>query len=638
MTGIAPAGVPVRPVPDDFRPQLPWLVGSPPEGDDWLHEIKFDGYRIIARIDRSGVRLVTRRGHDWTGRFRKIAHALDALGLGQTLVDGEVALLLADGTTDFEALQTLDVERTGRLRYYLFDLPWYRGHDLTEEPLLARKEALRQLLRPTGSDDPLRLSDHIRGGGSDVFRRACAHGLEGIVSKRADARYRQGRARSWLKVKCRNRREYVIGGWTDPSGSRMGLGALLVGWYEDERTLRYAGKVGSGFSTTALADLRRRLDEIPAVYPPFIDPPAESDPGTIHWVEPTKVVEVEAGGRTREGRLRHASFQGLREDKAPSDVGPEPPAPERPRNRPSAGRSAPRIRGGANLPIRVAGVRLSHPDRVLYPEQGVTKRALSEYYLSVADRILPHLSGRALSLVRCPRGREEGPCFFQKHVAEGMPDAVRGADGSITVTDAGGLVSLVQLGVLEIHPRGARADRPDRPDRLIFDLDPGEGVPWPAVVQAARRLRDFLSEIGLETWVRTTGGKGVHLVTPLRRRSSWSQVKGFARDVARTFERRDPSTFTATSSHAARRGRIYVDYLRNSRSATAIASFSTRARRGAPVAVPLAWDELSHRRPSDSYDVKSLPRRLARLRRDPWEGFFEAPQTLTRQMRRDAGG
>lgn len=636
-----PEDAPSSAVPVDLHPQLPTLVKKAPDGDEWFHELKFDGYRIFLRLEGGEARAITRKGHDWSDRFPGVVNAAPSLGADDTVMDGEVVVLLSDGTTDFQALQNVLGSREGSrgpVVFFAFDLPHYRGRDLTELPLAQRKELLRDLLAPLPPDSALRYSDHIQGDGPRVLDRACRYALEGIVSKRRDAPYRQGRHRSWVKTKCLQRQEFVVGGWTEPSGSRAHFGALLLGWYDDEGRLQYAGRVGTGFTDRSLAELHGRLAEISASGPPFADPPTGADARGVHWVEPRQVVEVEFGHWTDDGMVRHSSFQGLRDDKNPREVGREQPMEELR----SEERRRPRRTDPPNV---VAGVRLSNPDRVLYPRQGCTKADLARYYERVADLILPHVRHRPLSLVRCPRGHEEA-CFYQKHLTDSMSEPIRGIDveekdGPATyvgVDNVEGLVTLVQLGVLEIHPWGSRADRLDRPDRLVFDLDPGEGVGWSAIVDAAHRLRQRLEDLELISYVRTTGGKGLHVVAPLVRRAGWDEVKAFARDVARGFARRDPDRFVATASKAERRGRIFIDYLRNDRGATSIATYSTRARPGAPVATPLRWDELADLPRPDHYTIDNVRGRLKKLRRDPWKGFDDLRQSVTKTMRERAAG
>lgn len=633
-----PENAPRSSLPETVHPQLPTLVKEAPPGGDWLHELKYDGYRILLRLEEGGARAFTRKGHDWSDRFPGVVEAAGGLKADDTVVDGEVVVLLPDGTTDFQALQNVLGRKEGRkgpVVFFAFDLPYYRGRDLTGIPLHERKEVLRSLLASAPHADVLRYSDHIRGEGPRVLERACRFALEGIVSKRRDAPYREGRHRSWVKTKCLQRQEFVVGGWTEPSGSRSHFGALLLGWHDDDGRLRYAGRVGTGFTERSLGEVHDRLVRIPTAEPPFADPPTGADARSVQWVEPREVVEVEFGHWTEEEIIRHASFQGLRDDRDPQEIGRERPMEE--------ARVEERRGPRDDPPNVVAGVRLSNPDRILYPEQGRTKANLARYYERVADLILPHVLGRPLALVRCPRGHEEA-CFYQKHLTEGMPEPIRGVeveekDGPATyvaVDNVEGLVSLVQLGVLEIHPWGSRVDRLDRPDRLIFDLDPGEGMPWDGVIDAAFRLRRRLEEMGLVSYVRTTGGKGLHVVAPLVRRADWQEVKVFARDVAQGFARRNPDRFVATARKEERKGKIFIDYLRNDRGATAIASYSTRARPGAPVATPLRWEELARLPKPDHYTIDNLRARMKRIRTDPWEDMDEIRQSVTKTMRERA--
>ncbi|MEX2529599.1 MAG: DNA ligase D [Gemmatimonadota bacterium] len=621
-----PEGASKSTLPAAPKPQLPSLVDRAPTGEDWLHELKFDGYRIMARIENEGVTLLTRGGHDWSERFPTVTDAIRALAVDGTILDGEVAVLASDGTTDFQALQNqMKRDQTEAVRYFLFDMPFYRGHDLRKVPLLERKELLQKVLELRSEGPVLRYSGHIIGGGDEVARQACLHALEGVIAKKKLARYHEGRTRSWVKVKCVDRQEFVIGGWTEPSGSRTGFGALLLGWYDEGGDLRFAGRVGTGFTAASLGEIRERLEDIGTGEPAFESPPRGAAARGVHWVAPTLVAEVAFRGWTEGGRLRHPSFQGLRVDKPPTKVGRE------------------QTQSGSRSMNRIAGVALSNPDRVLYPEQGVTKRDLARYYETVEEWILPHLEDRPLSLVRCPGGRGE-KCFYQKHLTEGLPEPVRGIEVGdedepslyVAVDDLPGLVTLVQFGVMELHPWGSREDRLDRPDRIVFDLDPGEGVQWRLVTEAAHSLRGRLGDLGLESYLRTTGGKGLHLMVPIARRSDWDDVKGFARDIARAMEREEPERYVSTARKAKRKGKIFVDYLRNGRGATAIASYSTRARPGAPVATPLRWEELSRLPGPDRYTVLNIPARLGALGSDPWEGLFQNRQVLTRSMREAA--
>lgn len=621
--------------PEQLTPQLPMLVTNPPEGEQWLHELKFDGYRILSHLERKAVRLCTRRGNDWTDRFPKVASALAGLDMKETILDGEVVVLARDGTSDFQALQNLMRRgRTGDIVYFVFDIPFYQGYDLTRVPLVERKALLAAVCNGLSDGGVVRYSDHISGRGSDVASRACRESLEGIVSKRADSGYQQRRSRSWVKYKCLKRQEFVVGGWTDPGGAREAFGSLLVGYYEDSR-LVYSGRVGTGFNQQSLRDLKRELDRLAAKRTPFSNPPGSRG---VHWVDPELVVEVQFTEWTEDGILRHPSFLGLREDKEPADVARETPKQQggkKPPGKQASFRQSRTDRRGTSV---VAGVRLTNAERVIYPEQGTTKGDLANYYEAVAEWILPHIVDRPLTLVRCPQGRTH-QCFYQKHVTETLPAPVvgisvtedRGKESEyVAVKELPGLITLVQFGVLEIHPWGSRRDKLDRPDRLVFDLDPGEGVPWRSVAAAAVELRERLIQLGLESFLRCTGGKGLHVVAPIARRTGWDELKSFAKSLAYAMTHDAPKKYVATSTKSRRTGRIYVDYLRNSRGATAVASYSSRARAGAPVAVPLRWNELEGLAAGDTYNIRSVPTRLSSLRSDPWEGFFGNRQSLTR--------
>jgi bifunctional non-homologous end joining protein LigD len=636
-------------LPRTFKPQLATPVNHPPRGNEWLHELKFDGYRLLCRIEGGGPHLLTRRGNDWTDRFPTVAEAIADLGWETTIVDGEMVVLAQDGTTDFQALQNL--MRRGRdddVVYYTFDLPFFHGYDLTAVPLVQRKRLLAELLRGAPSAGVVRYSDHIAGDGQNVFNHACRYALEGLVSKRADSRYVQRRSHAWVKSKCLKRQEFVIGGWTEPSGSREALGALLVGYHDEER-LVYGGRVGTGFTVQSLHDIKEELDELAVDDPPFDNPPTGRDARGVHWVQPRLIAEIQFANWTDDGLLRQASFQGLREDKPVSEVVREeaigrPASTRQARGNSSSSRTAPRSHHSRQYGKRVkldsrgasvASVRLTHPARVLYPRQGITKLHLAEFYEGIANWILPHLVGRPLTLVRCPKGRD-GQCFYQRHLTESMPERLRGVEidekgerGTyVVVDDLPGLVSLVQMSVLELHPWPAREDRLERPDRLVLDLDPGENVSWQSMIQAAHGVRERLERYGLRSFLRTSGGKGLHVVAPLVRRTPWNGLKLFAKRIADGLTADFPDLFIATTSKARRRGKVFIDYLRNQRGATAIASYSTRAHPGAPIATPIRWDELTTRMKPDRYNVRNLRNRLTSLTADPWDGFFQVKQFI----------
>jgi bifunctional non-homologous end joining protein LigD len=603
-----------RALPAFVAPQLATLVDAPPAGDGWLHETKFDGYRILCRLEDGDVRLLSRNGKDWTARFAPIADRAARLPARSALIDGEVAVTLDDGVTSFNALQNaIGGTAPDGLAYHVFDLLHLDGEDLTSLPLEERKTRLKRLVRRAAT---IRYSDHVVGHGEKVFAEACRLGLEGIIAKRRDAPYVGGRGRDWLKVKCVREQVFLIGGFNEPQGSRTGIGALLLGVQDERRGLLYAGKVGTGFTARIATDLRRRLDRLEQKTCPFATRP----PGATkaHWVRPTLVGEVEFTEWTNDGRLRHPSWKGLRVDKGATEVV---------RERAAASRTP--------TPDEMAGVRITHPDRVLYPPDGPTKRGLAEFYASIAEWILPHLRGRPTSLVRCPEGLA-GPCFYQKHTGVWAPATLRRVriqekkkvGEYLIADDLPGLIGLVQIGILEIHTWNATAERLERPDRVVIDLDPADDVPWRDVVSAARLVRKTLGDVGLESFVKTTGGKGLHVVAPFDRGPSWDDALGFSRAVATSIADRAPRRFTVNMAKADRGGRIFLDYLRNLRGSTSVAAYSTRAKPGAPVSTPLTWDELSPRRRSDYWTVENLPRRLATLREDPWAAYWRTRQKL----------
>ncbi|HAL30864.1 MAG TPA: DNA ligase D, partial [Coriobacteriia bacterium] len=493
-----------------------------------------------------------------------------------------------------------------------------------------RKRALEALLG--GAEPPLHYTDHIEGHGDVIFSQSCDLSLEGVVSKRRDGVHRPGRGHDWLKTKCLLEQEFVVVGYTDPGGSRAGFGALVLAVHDGD-TLREVGRVGTGFTDASLADIHERLRKLEQETPPVVGPWEDADASGIHWVAPEIVAEVAFTEWTADGHLRQPSFKGLREDKPAGEVVAEQPgtAPEPVERRVSPAGTT-----------RFAGVEITSADRVIWPETGVTKLELCRYYESVAALMLPHVAHRPLSLVRCPEGIDNA-CFYQKRIKH-FPDSVGTVDiylpsDDITapyaqVNDLSGLIGLVQMNVLEIHPWGSRADKPDKPDRIIFDLDPDEGLPWQAVAATALLLRSELGRLGLECWVKSTGGKGLHVVVPITRRHEWEEVHDFARAFANRIVSLAPDRFTTKMSKARRTGKIFIDHLRNTRGATAIAPYCARSRPGAPVAAPLFWDELEGATERPVFTVRTLGERLRTLEGDPWEGMLSARQSLTKKARR----
>jgi bifunctional non-homologous end joining protein LigD len=642
------AGLPRKP-----QVQLATLVDAAPPGDSWLHEIKFDGYRMLCRIDNGKARFISRNGKDWTARFEDLPADAARLPVTNAVIDGEVVILEADGKTRFQSLQNaFQSSEHAPFVYYVFDLLFVDGHDLTSAPIEERKSLLEKLVR--SKSDTIIFSDHVVGNGPKFFEEASKLGLEGIISKRSGRPYVPGRGSDWLKVKCSLREEFVIGGFTPPEGSRTHFGSLLLGYYNEDGDLMYAGRVGTGFDDSTLAMLHKKFAKLIVHQSPFSNLRGTTGQARgVTWLRPSLVGQVQFSNWTGGGHLRHPTFQGLREDKAANKVVRDNPISSKSiasteeasavskTNRTRASRNGQRLNRQAESAAEneVAGVTLSHPDKVLYPEDGYTKLDLANYYVEVGSWMLPHVESRLLSLVRCPAG-SGGKCFFQKHPGEGTSDVFdrypveesNGVEEYLAIKDIAGLVALVQMGVLEIHIWGSQADRFERPDRLIFDLDPDPTVKWPQVVTAAKEVRLLLEELGLESFIKTTGGKGLHIAVPIQRRTDWDDAKAFCRAVADFMVAAAPDRYIAKMSKAARRGKIFIDYLRNDRGATAVAPYSTRVKPGATVSVPITWDELSSKLKSDHFTMANVPPRLAKLKKDPWAGIEKVKQSITASM------
>jgi bifunctional non-homologous end joining protein LigD len=631
---------------------LATVVETPPEGEEWLHEIKHDGYRIVARVEEGEVRLISRNGKDWTKEFPQVARAVGRLPAGTALLDGEVAAVLPNGATSFQALQRR-ADGTTPLVYFAFDLLHLDGWDLRGAPLTERKEVLRRFLE--GAPPALRYSDHVRGQGRAVFEKAREAGLEGVISKRADAPYREGRGGDWRKAKCRLTQEVVIGGWTLPSDGRPSIGALHVGYYE-EGQLVYAGKVGSGFSDRLLDDLLRRLHARKRDQPPFAEVPPEMRKGA-HWVEPDLVAQVEFTQWTDEGRMRQPVFLGLREDREARHVVKERPgtvegggvdtvAAGRPWEALRSHATRTRTPSGEEI-VELLGVRLTHPDRVYYPDLGFTKIDLALYYVSIADAVLPHLEGRPLTLVRCPDGIG-GETFYQKRPGFWTPPQIKRfpvpgkGEEHLFVDSVPGLVAFAQAGILEVHPWNSRVGHLEQPDQVIFDLDPDEALPFSRVASAARQVRALLADKGLVSFVKTTGGKGLHVCVPLVPELGWEELEEFTRAVAQRLARDEPQAFTANIAKAQRKGKVFVDYLRNVRGANAVGPFSTRAKKGAPVAVPVEWDELDRLSGPADFTVAEVPLRVLAMgsgqATDPWAKYLGLKQSVPTSLAADLVG
>jgi bifunctional non-homologous end joining protein LigD len=626
-----------------LEPQLATLVDRVPTHGDWVYELKYDGYRAIATLDDGKVRIASRSSKDWTDHFAIIARALSHVRAKTAVFDGEIAYVMEDGRTDFQKLQNAlsGTADAGRLVYFVFDLLHYDGVDLTGEPLEVRKDKLRTIL--AGEGPPLKLGDHVRGNGEEFFAQVCKLGLEGIIAKRADKPYRAGRGPDWVKVKCQKRQEMVIVGSTLPRGSRTGIGALLLAVREGN-TYRYAGKVGTGFSQASLADLTTRLAKLEAVKePPVVGAPRMRD---ARWVKPELVCQVRFTEWTRDGSLRHPSFEGLREDKKPEKVLREVEKAVAPVEK-KAARTAHRDADDGGE-VKVGKVVITHPERVVDPAGGITKGDLARYAGVMAPWLLPFAKKRPLMLLRCTGAwdlvsgvglQEKRPkrpsCFVQKHVGRGLVANIgRGeVDGEevLYVTKEEEVVALAQLNAVELHGWGSRMPSYDKPDWIVFDLDPDVGLPFANVVAAALDLRDELAKMGLVTFVKTTGGKGLHVVVPLTPKDDWQVVTAFATAVAEGMVKREPKKYVATMTKAARAGKIFVDHFRNARGATAILPYSPRARTGAPVALPVTWKELPTIDPQ-ALTILTVPELLARRRVDPWAALLTTKQTIPRDL------
>ena len=646
-------------MPAFIEPQLATLVKTAPDDDGWIEEVKFDGYRMLCRIDQGQARLHSRNNKDWTGNFPSIADAAARLPVKNAWLDGEVVQMDERGRSRFQNLQNaLSLNEESALLYYVFDIAYLNGCDLRNVRLMERKRLLEKVMAsPPG---PLRLSFYQRGKGPAFFRETCKLGLEGMIAKAVASKYAGNRSRAWLKIKCGMRQEMVIGGYTDPEGSRQGFGALLLGIYENGQ-LRYSGKVGTGFNDVLLVKMRKQLDQLKLDKPAFSNPPRGAQASRSHWVKPLLVAEIAFTEWTHDGTLRHPSFQGLREDKKATEVVRELPkevaavetarpaeASKGRKAQAGAIETAPTPRSGRDKkaktddPDAVAGVHISNPDKLLYPEATLGKRDLALYYESVAQVMLPHLKQRPLSLLRCPNGWGK-ECFYQKNVDKGANDAidrvkVTTSDGPATYMMANSpaaLVALLQMGVLEIHPWGSTTANLSKPDRIVFDFDPDDDLPWRNLVEAVRLIETLLTQIGLRGFLKTTGGKGLHVVVPIKPTQSWAVIKGFSKAIADLFAQTFPDRFTQKMAKEARRGKIFIDYLRNDEGSTAIAPYSLRARENAPVSTPIAWSELSKEVRFDYFNVKNILPRLKKA--DVWSDFFSVDQQIDADMMKKVG-
>jgi bifunctional non-homologous end joining protein LigD len=601
-------------LPQFVAPMLATLVTEPPSAGKWVYEVKYDGYRMLARISGDEVRMFTRTGKEWTAKLPHVVRGLKKLGLDGSWLDGEIVVRGTDGRSSFQALQNaFDASSDANIVYYVFDAPFLKGQDLRRLPLKDRKSRLERVLK---SQNQIQFSAHLKGDAPQVLAQACKLGLEGLIGKETDSVYVSGRSKSWIKLKCRQRQDFVIGGYTEPGGSRQGFGALLVGYHEPSGKLSYAGKVGTGFDAALLKRLSRKLNLIKTEKSPFENPPKEKG---AHWVRPELVGEVAYAERTKEGILRQASFMGLREDLPAKAVAEEKPLPPT--------------------------TKITHPERLVWPSLGITKLELVRYCEEVGERLLEHLKNRPLSLVRCPDGAE-GKCFYQRHplahAREGDVLTFRressGKRAYIYVNTLESVISLVQNGALEFHTWGCTIPDVKHPDRFTIDLDPDPALPWKQLVEATKLTRTLLDGLGLKSFLKTTGGKGLHVVAPIEPKLGWDEAKEFTRLVAAMLTKARPDLFIDRMAKVRRGGKVFVDYLRNAETASAVAAYSPRARPGATVSTPLAWEELGAADVRAKFTLKTVPRRLKRLRKDPWSEYSKTRQSITAKMRRSLGG
>ncbi len=611
-------------LPEFQSPQLATLSDKVPEGPDWVFEMKYDGYRCIAALAGDQVQLSTRTGRDWTEQFAAIVPALENLTKGSALIDGELCAFDKNGRTDFSTLKD-HLSNGGPLTYFVFDLLELDGKDLRDLPLVERKARLEKLLGKVDATSLVQYSAHVQGNGQKVFDAVTREGHEGIIAKEAKATYRGERTRSWLKIKAARRQEFVIAGWS-PSEKKSTFASLLLGTWEGDKLI-YRGRVGTGFNANTSKALHAKLTEMSRKTSPFAAVPREIS-RAAKWVSPTLVAEIGYAEFTPDGILRHPSFLGLREDKPAEEVALEEGGAR-------SGSTALSKEAGVEA-AEAAGVKLTSPDRVIYPGQGVTKAGLVAYYAAVAERMLPYAANRPLSLLRCPQGRTKY-CFFQKHDTGGFPDAMKSIlitekDGSkedyFYIDDLAGLIAGTQMNVLEWHLWGSLNKDVEKPERIIFDIDPDEGLGFEHVRAAAFEIREVLQKLGLESYPLVSGGKGIHVIAPIKPKAEWPEVKTFCKTVAQSLAELYPDRFTANMSKARRKGRLFIDYLRNERGSTAIAPWSSRSRENAPAAMPVSWKELPEIKAANQFSLGAAAERAQDD--DPWTDYFALKQVINK--------
>ena len=653
-------------LPATFEPQLATLVDAPPpDAGAWLYEIKFDGYRVLARLEHGKIQLFTRNGNDWTHRLAGLKKELGDLPLPDGWYDGEIVVLDKKGLPSFQALQgAFDNSKTQNIVYYLFDLPFCDGRDLRALPLTERRKALETVLSGAGVSDQslpgpeseernakaphshghVRFSATFDVAGRDIIASACRLGLEGVIGKRKDAPYVSRRSRDWIKLKCSLRQEFVIGGYTDPKGTRSGIGSLLLGVHDESGKLQYAGNVGTGFNARMLEDIKAKLAALDSPERPFAK--VTGMDSKAHWVKPVLLAEVSFAQWTDTGRIRHAVFHGLRTDKPAKSIVRETSMPiKKATAENDKRRSSARAKPGQGTEEHPAtqstlgALKVSHPDRVIDKASGTKKIDLVRYYALIGPLMMEHLKGRPVSIVRAPQGIK-GPLFFQKHLETNTMAGVRqlspeldpGHDPLMEIASPKGLPGAAQMNVIEFHTWNAIKTAISKPDRMTFDLDPGEGVEWPAVQEAALVIRSFLNQLEVVPFVKTSGGKGLHIVVPLQRRYDWDTVKDFSQAIVLHLAKTLPGRFTAKSGPKNRVGKIFIDYLRNGFGATTVAAWSARARPGMGISVPVAWDEVSKLHASAQWHIGNIHERLD-VGNEPWSEYADSAKTLSAAMK-----
>lgn len=655
-------------MPETLKPELATLVEKAPDGE-WSYEIKFDGYRIMARIDKGEVKLFTRNGHDWTHKLPLQAQALAALELESAWLDGEMAVANEQGVPDFQALQNaFDSARSEHILYYLFDMPYLNGVDLREVPVEERRAALATVLK-TVEAPLLRFSDAFAEAPDALLNSACQMQMEGLIGKRLGSPYVSRRSSDWIKLKCKHRQEFVVVGFTDPKGARNGFGALLLGLHdEDSGELRYAGKVGTGFNEATLMRIYEQLKPLQVKKPAVVNPPSGFDAKGVHWLKPTLLAEVAFAEMTKEGSVRHAVFHGLRDDKPAKDITEEratvvsddakkknaaskktasaakaATASKTADSKAAPGKAAKKAaEAPSQLGVGAGKVRITHPDRVIDATSGTTKMQLAQYYAEVAEWILPELKDRPVALVRAPDGIA-GELFFQKNAERLAIPGITVLDKQLTgqpimiINSAEALIGAVQMSTVELHTWNGTSRDLDKPDRFVLDLDPDPALPWKSMVEATQLTLTVLDELGLKAFLKTSGGKGMHIVVPLTRKLDWDEVKDFSHAIVSHIAKLLPERFSAVSGPKNRVGKIFIDYLRNGLGATTICAYAARTREGLPVSVPVFREEVAELKGGNQWNIHTVQERLAEVGNEPWAEMKKTRQSITAEMRRRVG-